>query len=60
MIMKAVQLSTVRYRYEFKSENLWREIKFVLDNFAMPLTQLFNVIYFVLRQIFAQTFSKLT
>jgi len=39
-------MCALRYRYEFKSENLWREIKFVLDNFAMPLTQLFNVIYF--------------
>jgi len=32
-----------RYRHEFKSQTLWTEIKFVLDNFAMPLTQLFNV-----------------
>lgn len=31
-----------KYRHEFKSEKLWREIKFVLDNFAMPLTQLFR------------------
>ncbi|XP_014473993.1 PREDICTED: exportin-2 isoform X1 [Dinoponera quadriceps] len=30
-----------RYRYEFKSENLWREIKFVLNQFAKPLTDLF-------------------
>ncbi|XP_029678956.1 exportin-2 [Formica exsecta] len=30
-----------RYRYEFKSETLWREIKFVLDKFAKPLTDLF-------------------
>ncbi|CAG7684985.1 unnamed protein product [Allacma fusca] len=29
-----------RYRYEFKSDKLWKEIKFVLDNFAEPLTQL--------------------
>ena len=29
-----------RYRYEFKSEELWKEIKFVLENFAAPLTQL--------------------
>lgn len=31
-----------KYRHAFKSEKLWREIKFVLDNFAMPLTQLLN------------------
>ncbi|KAK4290993.1 hypothetical protein Pmani_036148 [Petrolisthes manimaculis] len=30
-----------RYEFENKSEELWREIKFVLDNFAQPLTNLF-------------------
>lgn len=30
-----------RYRYEFKSQELWTEIKHVLDNFAKPLTDLF-------------------
>ncbi|XP_053981476.1 exportin-2 isoform X2 [Hylaeus anthracinus] len=30
-----------RYRYEFKSQSLWTEIKFVLDKFAKPLTDLF-------------------
>ncbi|XP_037068726.1 exportin-2-like [Pollicipes pollicipes] len=30
-----------RYRFEFKSNELWLEIKFVLDNFAKPLTELF-------------------
>ncbi|XP_049879838.1 exportin-2 [Pectinophora gossypiella] len=30
-----------RYRYEFKSQKLWEEIKHVLDNFAKPLTDLF-------------------
>ena len=30
-----------RYRYEFKSEELWTEIKLVLDSFAKPLTELF-------------------
>lgn len=30
-----------RYRYEFKSQELWTEIKFVLDKFAKPLTELF-------------------
>lgn len=29
-----------RYRYEFKSQALWVEIKFVLDSFAKPLTDL--------------------
>ena len=32
-----------RYRHEFKSKQLWAEIKFVLDNFAQPFTELFNV-----------------
>ncbi|XP_015602290.1 exportin-2 isoform X1 [Cephus cinctus] len=30
-----------RYRYEFKSQSLWTEIKFVLEQFAKPLTDLF-------------------
>ncbi|XP_076289313.1 chromosome segregation 1 [Lasioglossum baleicum] len=30
-----------RYRYEFKSQSLWTEIKFVLGQFAKPLTDLF-------------------
>ncbi|RXG60395.1 hypothetical protein Avbf_15066 [Armadillidium vulgare] len=30
-----------RYEYEQKSDDLWREIKFVLENFALPLTELF-------------------
>lgn len=30
-----------KYRYEFKSQTLWKEIKFVLDHFAKPLTDLF-------------------
>lgn len=29
-----------RYRYEFKSQKLWEEIKLVLDKFAKPLTEL--------------------
>lgn len=33
-----------RYRYEFKSQQLWTEIKFVLNNFAKPFTDLLNVI----------------
>ena len=37
-----------RYRYEFKSQSLWTEIKYVLDRFAKPLTDLFvvRIIYF--------------
>lgn len=31
-----------RYRYELKSQKLWTEIKFVLDNFAKPFTDLLN------------------
>ncbi|KRX85431.1 Exportin-2 [Trichinella sp. T6] len=31
-----------RYSTESKSEKLWREIKYVLDNFADPLTKLFT------------------
>ncbi|KAG1687432.1 Exportin-2 [Nymphon striatum] len=30
-----------KYRYEFRSNALWTEIKFVLENFAQPLTDLF-------------------
>ena len=30
-----------KYRHEFKSEQLWQEIKFVLQNFAKPFTELF-------------------
>ena len=29
-------------RYEIKNQTLWEEIKFVLDNFADPFTQLFQ------------------
>lgn len=31
-----------RYRHEFKSNELWTEIKYVLDSFAAPLTELFK------------------
>ncbi|XP_035826529.1 exportin-2 isoform X2 [Aplysia californica] len=31
-----------RYRHEFKSQELWEEIKFVLENFASALTELFK------------------
>lgn len=32
-----------RYRYSIKSQELWTEIKYVLDQFAKPLTDLFVV-----------------
>lgn len=32
-----------RYRYEFKSQKLWEEIKLVLETFAKPLTDLLTV-----------------
>lgn len=31
-----------RYRFEFKSQSLWEEIKYVLDKLAKPLTDLFT------------------
>lgn len=31
-----------KYAYEMKSQKLWEEIKFVLDNFARPFTDLLN------------------
>ncbi|KAG9510537.1 Exportin-2, partial [Fragariocoptes setiger] len=31
-----------RYRHEFQSDRLWSEIKYVLDNFAQPFTDLFK------------------
>ncbi|PIK43998.1 Exportin-2 [Apostichopus japonicus] len=34
-------ISDPRYRHEFKSNELWTEIKLVLDNFAKPLMDLF-------------------
>lgn len=37
-----------RYRYDFKSQKLWEEIKMVLDNFAKPLTDLFQVCYIII------------
>lgn len=36
-----------RYRYEFKSQVLWTEIKYVLEKFAKPLTDLFLVCYYL-------------
>lgn len=39
-----VFLPLLRYRHEFKSNELWTEIKLVLDAFALPLTNLFKVL----------------
>lgn len=37
----------LRYRHEFKSNELWSEIKLVLDTFALPLTELFKVCNYI-------------
>lgn len=41
--MKTLPNPVCRYRHEFKSNELWSEIKLVLDTFARPLTELFKV-----------------
>lgn len=33
-----------RYRHEFQSNELWKEIKYVLGVFAVPLTELFQTL----------------
>jgi len=33
-----------RYRYEFQSNDLWKEIKYVLGIFAIPLTELYQTL----------------
>lgn len=42
-ILKTAHSIFKRYRYEFKSQELWEEIKLVLDKFAKPLTELLQV-----------------
>lgn len=42
-ILKTAHSIFKRYRYEFKSQELWEEIKLVLDKFAKPLTELMQV-----------------
>lgn len=42
-ILKTAHSIFKRYRYEFKSQALWEEIKLVLDKFAKPLTDLLLV-----------------
>jgi exportin-2 (importin alpha re-exporter) len=39
-VLRTAHSLTKRYRHEFKSQKLWAEIKFVLDAFAAPLSQL--------------------
>ncbi|XP_072017606.1 exportin-2-like [Amphiura filiformis] len=41
-VLRTVHSLFKRYRHEFKSQELWTEIKLVLDTFAAPLTDLFN------------------
>ena len=41
-VLRTAHSLTKRYRYEFKSQELWSEIKFVLDHFALPFTELFQ------------------
>jgi exportin-2 (importin alpha re-exporter) len=39
-----------RYRHEFKSNDLWKEIKYVLGIFAMPVTELFQTLISMIEQ----------
>uniref|UniRef100_A0A1A9VIB6 Exportin-2 n=1 Tax=Glossina austeni TaxID=7395 RepID=A0A1A9VIB6_GLOAU len=39
-VLQTAHLLFKRYRYEFKSQALWEEIKFVLDRISKPLTDL--------------------
>ncbi|KAL7018978.1 hypothetical protein ACKWTF_010969 [Chironomus riparius] len=39
-VLKTAHSLFKRYRHEFKSQELWEEIKIVLDKFAKPLTDL--------------------
>ena len=40
-ILRTAHSLTKRYRHEFKSNELWSEIKLVLESFADPLSELF-------------------
>jgi exportin-2 (importin alpha re-exporter) len=42
-VLKTAHSIFKRYRFEFKSQQLWEEIKLVLDKFAKPLTDLLLV-----------------
>lgn len=39
-VLRTAHSLTKRYRHEFKSQDLWTEIKIVLDGFAAPLSDL--------------------
>lgn len=39
-----------RYRHEFKSNDLWKEIKYVLGIFATPVTELFQTLISMIEQ----------
>lgn len=54
-ILKTAHSIFKRYRYEFKSQALWEEIKLVLDKFAKPLTDLLLVSHV---QEFIECFSN--
>ena len=41
-ILRTAHSLTKRYRHEFKSQDLWTEIKFVLELFAEPFSELFQ------------------
>ena len=41
-VLRTAHSLTKRYRHEFKSQELWSEIKLVLDSFSQPFTQLFE------------------
>ena len=41
-VLRTAHSLTKRYRHEFKSQQLWVEIKFVLDSFAAPFSELFQ------------------
>ena len=41
-VLRTAHSLTKRYRHEFKSQELWTEIKFVLDRFAAPFSELFQ------------------
>lgn len=41
-VLRTAHSLTKRYRHEFKSQELWAEIKLVLDTFSQPFTELFE------------------
>nr|XP_022910233.1 exportin-2-like [Onthophagus taurus] len=46
-----------KYRYEFKSNELWMEIKYVLEKLAQPLTDLLLAIFFTKKVEMHQLYS---